>query len=394
MKLLILTPFLPYPLDSGGNTRVFNLLRQLGLHGVQIIVGVITAELFDQTVVNHLKEFLPNITFLKLPYRVSRIRKALYFTANLFGLDRILCHRDTTRAILDIVAREGIDLIQVEFSQVARYLPSTPCPAILICHEFRSRVLQKEREFKKGACQKILAFFVEQIVGREELSHVRRYQTAICMSHTEAEWLKGRCPTRHVEVIENGVDLGAFSFKAIDGFPHGLYYIGWFTNRQNCIGLDFFLDAIWPLIRSQYPDFVVVGKDLDRERHTRLKREGISYLGFVETPELVRRVQGRLLLVPLRSGSGTRLKILEAMAMGNPVISTAIGIEGIRAEDRKHYVHAETADGFRRAIQDLMTQPNLAEKIAAQARALVEREYGWAALADKQIQVYDRIRNP
>jgi polysaccharide biosynthesis protein PslH len=391
MKVLILTPFVPYPLDSGGNTRVFNLLRQLGFLGVQLVVGVITNEPFKPAVIAQLKELLPHVTFLKLPYHVSRINKALYFTANLFGLDQWLCHRDTTQAILDIVAREGIELIQVDFLQIARYLPKTACPAILICHEFRSRVLQRERAFKKGFRQKFVSFCKQMIIRREELSHLPRYQVAICMSRADADWLQARRPGTQIEVLENGVDLDAYSFKALSAPPRGIYYIGWFINRQNCIGLDFFLQSVWPQIKGQGCDFVVAGKDLDPPRCAELARQGIRYLGFLEIPALVREVQNYILVVPLRSGSGTRLKIFEAMAMGNPVISTAIGIEGILAEDGRHYLHAETAEDFQRAWTRLRSEPGLAAKIAIEARQLVEREYGWAALGRRQFLGYQQL---
>ncbi len=391
MKILVLTCVLPYPLDSGGNTRVFNILKQLDLRGVEIVVGVVQDVPLDSADLDALHELLPKIKFIKLPYCKSLGSKLTYYFANLFGVDQRLCNRKTQKAIAEIITQESIDLVQTEFSNVARYLPVLRIPATLVYLEFRQRVREREAIAIRKWRSKAASFIKQQVMRREELSHLPRYQAAICMSEADADWLRARHSRTRIEVIDNGVDLEAFPYAKPLGPACGLYFLGWFVNHQNCIALDYFIESIWPLLNSSARDMVVVGKDLDTSRSAQLARLGIPYLGFLSIPELQRKVQHRILVVPLKSGSGTRLKILEAMAMGNPVISTAIGIEGIAAEDGRHYLHAETGDEFQRAIARLMTEPGLAVHIACQARQLVEHKYGWAALGAKQIDLFEDL---
>jgi glycosyltransferase involved in cell wall biosynthesis len=95
--------------------------------------------------------------------------------------------------------------------------------------------------------------------------------------------------------------------------------------------------------------------------------------------------------VPLRAGGGTRLKILEAMALGRPVVSTPLGCEGLAVENGKHLLIAKDAEGFAAAVARLLTDRHLAARLTQEARALVERDYDWTAIAERLLSVYDEL---
>lgn len=389
MNILLLTPFFPYPADSGGNTRTFNLLKQMSSRDIRIILGLITAEPVTQKDWDEFHHLLPHVKTIRLPYTNRKRDKAAYFALNLIGADRSFCYCDAKRQIRRLIETEHIDIIHTDYSQAARFLPGkVGVPSVLAYIEFRTRVLEREAAIATRSLKKYLPRF---FMRHEELSHTSRYDAFICMSEEDRKWLLDRRPGLKTYVVENGVDTKTHRFTPPTNGIRGLYYLGWFTNQQNGYALDFFLDHVWPRIRNDIPDFFVAGKDLDRSRCQRLERIGIPYLGFVDSDELRQQTEGHALVVPLLSGSGTRLKILEAMAMGNPVVSTAVGAEGLEAENETHFLRADTAQDFARQLLRLLRDPRLAERLSRQARSFVEERYDWSILGRKLFDLYTSL---
>ena len=119
-------------------------------------------------------------------------------------------------------------------------------------------------------------------------------------------------------------------------------------------------------------------------------RDDIDLVGRVPCP-LPYYQNAHVAVVPLRAGGGTRLKILEAMALGRPVVSTELGCEGLAVEDGKHMLVADDAESFAAAVARLLTDRALAARLTLEARALVERDYDWTGIADRLLRVYDEL---
>ncbi|MBN1270301.1 MAG: glycosyltransferase [Kiritimatiellae bacterium] len=391
MKVLIITPFFPYPTDSGGNTRSFNLLKQLGRHGVEVVQALVTAEAIEENRWRAFHDLLPHVRTVRMPFANRKAEKVGYYALNLLGFDRILCHRRTKKALQQLIADERIDVIQTDYSQVARYLPQTDRPSVLGYIEFRCRVLEREAALQQGVPAHARALLRWKIMEREELSYCRRYDRVVCVSEEDRRWLLSRRPRARISVIENGVNAAEYAWEEGGGVPKGLYFIGWFMNRQNVLALDFFVQHVWPRVRSAYGDFVVIGKDLDGARRSALGAAGIRYLGYLETPRLREATRNRALVVPLLTGGGTRLKILEAMAMGRPVVSTPIGAEGLAVEDGKHLLLAGEPQDFVNALLRLRSEEGLAARLTAAARARVQERYDWKVIGGRLYELYERL---
>ncbi len=391
MNILLITPFFPYPTDAGGNTRSFNLLKHLGPHGVRFTQALITAE---DVPAEHWEVFhreLPHVKTVRLPLTLRSRDKLAYFLLNRIGLDEHLCYRNLRSAISRLASETHADIVQVDYSQVARFLPRTGRPSLLTYIEFRTRVLERECALQPTLPSRIRARLRLALIEKEELSHTARFGQFICMSDEDRRWLCKRRAGLTVDVIENGVDLADYAWADAQGAPSGLYFIGWFMNQQNVFGLEFFVRKVWPRVKTLIPDFVVAGKDLDRAHREELAAAGIQYLGFLDTPRLREAVRGRALVVPLRSGSGTRLKIVEAMAMGNPVVSTRVGAEGLAVEDGREVLLAETAAEFEDRLRRLGAEGGLADRLRAGARERVGRRYNWKIIAAKLHGVYEQM---
>lgn len=388
MNLLLITPFFPLPADSGGNTRTFNLLKQLAAVNTRVILAVVTAESIPTDLKAQLHRELPHVQTIIIPLRNTAGEKSFYYLLNFLGLDRFFCYRGIKRQLRQIIRDHHIDLIQTDYTQTARYLPFGHTPSVLAFIEFRSQVLARERATCRSFFGRIKASLRLFLLSKEELSHCSRYNRFICVSDTDRAWLLQHQPNLCVDVIENGVDCSLYTFSPSDTEPKGLYFLGWFMNRQNVIGLDHFLDAIWPLLPTPRPDFIVIGKDLDARHQQRLEYEGIHYRGFLSLPELQQTTRGRILITPLLSGSGTRLKILEAMAMGKPVVSTRIGAEGLAGRHGEHLLLADAPVDFAHSIGQLLSDRKLREQLTLNARALAEARYDWKRIADHLMHVH------
>lgn len=388
MNVLIMTPFLPYPIDSGGNRRTFSLLQHLEPHGVRFVLVVVTGDPVDPERVAALEAKLPHVKVVVLPFGNKRMDKAVYFGLTQVGLGA-WCYRSLATQIREIARKHGVDIIQAEYTQVGRFLPKACKPSVIVALELRWQVLRREAGLESRGLPRLRKLIEYVLMRREELATFGRYQRVVCMSNYDQKLLASLRPRLRTAVVENGVDVDRYPWVGQAPEKPGLYYLAWFVNRQNCLALDFFLDAVWPRLEPQRPDLVVVGGDLDPNRQERLRRQQIPYLGFMDAEQQAATLRRRALMVPLLSGGGTRLKILEAMALGNPVVSTAIGIEGIEATPGEHFLLAETAEDFVHAVGRLLSSHDLWEKLSRQARRLVEEKYDWRSLAGKQLALYE-----
>jgi glycosyltransferase involved in cell wall biosynthesis len=185
------------------------------------------------------------------------------------------------------------------------------------------------------------------------------------------------------QIVPNGVDTDYFSAEGPAASEGHLFFTGsmdWAPNENAVLS---FLDEIWPEVRRVQPEvpFYVVGRNPSSRLRSRHGRDGVRITGTVpDVRPYMRRALA--LLVPMRVGGGTRLKILEAFAARVPVVSTAIGIEGIDAEPGVHYLQAESATDFAEAVTRLKQDPGLGRSLAAAAGELATTRYSWDAVSD------------
>ena len=159
----------------------------------------------------------------------------------------------------------------------------------------------------------------------------------------------------------------------------------WMANRD---GIDFLMREVWPLVASARPkaEMLVVGRNPPQALINRADKNSWTFTGFVDdVRQHIRR--GSVYVVPLRVGGGTRIKVYEAMAMGCPIVSTTIGVEGLPVIDGEHYIRADTPADFATALTSLLTNAEMRERLSRNARSLVQREFS----AHRAAQVFESI---
>jgi glycosyltransferase involved in cell wall biosynthesis len=219
----------------------------------------------------------------------------------------------------------------------------------------------------------------------------RRASAVLTCSEEDAGQLRQMAPATPVHVVPNGVDLEHNQPDATIPEPARMVFVGqmgWFPNRD---GVEWFLADILPRILKRRADarFALVGKHAGLDVPDSL-RSHVELAGFVAD---VRRpvLESAVYVVPLRAGSGTRLKVLEAMALGKAIVSTRVGAEGIELEPERDALFADDAEGFAQAVLSLFDDPTRAARLGAAARVAAERGYGWAAIGEAMLDIYARV---
>jgi glycosyltransferase involved in cell wall biosynthesis len=209
----------------------------------------------------------------------------------------------------------------------------------------------------------------------------------IAVSEQDRAALKRIAPASRIAVVANGVDLEEFSPDGASGA--GVAHVGGTNSFPNRDALDFFCDQILPHVRTLSDDVRVrwIGRASAEERRHYRGRFGVDLTGYVEDVRPFMR-EAACHIVPLRTGGGTRLKILNSWAMGKPVVTTSVGCEGLEAIDGENILIRDDPKEFASAIRAVLDSGELRRRLSEGARATVARRYSWDVLAREMTDTY------
>ena len=298
------------------------------------------------------------------------------------------------REMLDRVVREQrIDLVQLEFSQMGAYAESLPpgVASVLDIHNIEYDVLgQMARSSSVG--RRLFNQIEYRKFRHEEQAAWRRATICVVTSPDDAAVVQ-TVTGRIVPVIPNGVDTDVFTQVPLtEADPLSIVFVGAMRYRPNAEAARWFAMDVLPEIRRRLPGarFAIVGADPPPDVTSLAALPGVTVAGTVPDvrPWLA---QAGTVVVPLRAGGGTRLKILEAFAAGRPVVATTLGAAGLDVRDGQHLLIADSAPDLANAVYRIATNRTLGRQLVENARDLVLHRYRWQAIADRLALVYDRI---
>lgn len=279
---------------------------------------------------------------------------------------------------------KSFDLIISDGIFALTNVPPTDIPIALNCHNVEHIILQRYSRIEKNPLKKCYALVEARLVRTAEHRSCRRAAVAMVCSTQDRQVLRELAPDLPISVIPNTVDTDLYRPDGnMDGSsPKTILFQGgmdWYPNRD---AVEFFARDILPLVRAEYPEvkFVIAGRNPPAPLVEKLKmRGGIEFTGTV--PDMRPYLSlATVVVVPLRLGSGTRIKILEACAAGKPIVSTRVGAEGLELEEGKDIMLADDPAEFSRAIISLMRDPLRSEALARSARSVVVQRYSHQAL--------------
>jgi polysaccharide biosynthesis protein PslH len=261
---------------------------------------------------------------------------------------------------------------------------------VLSHHNCESAMAFRRAENEPNPLKKVYLRLQARKLANMERSICGTFDMNTVVSEGDAALLKAIQPTAHIHVVENGVDTDYFALSEIDEEPHSVAFTGSLDWYPNVSGMEFFVREIWPRVKNGFPNsrLYVAGKN-PPEQALRWGKEDSSIV-VIPNPEDIRPWLARAsaFVCPILDGGGTRLKVLDAMAMAKAVVSTTIGCEGLRVANGENILIADAPQEFADKLRLLLSDEELRNRLGRAARTLVESEYSWERIGRQLEQAY------
>lgn len=388
-QLLAITSELPWPLNTGGHLRSCHLLRALsGTFRVRLIVPVPAGE---SEAIGPLSDHGIEVVPAPVAPR-SRWKESLCALQSAARREPYVFYRRhdwaAVRRQLRAVTATAPALVYLDHLDPIVYRCCLPtAPLIVDMHNVYSRLARRASAEQSNPLVRFYLRREASLIARAEAGMAREADLVFAVSADEQAHFR-QIGASDVRLIPNGVDVGAFSKLPTGrvGQPPVLLYLGAMSWSPNAKAAIFLAESVMPRIREAIPDarLRIVGRNPLPEVCELSRLAGVDVVGTVRDigPELA---SASVLAVPLDSGGGTRLKILEAFAAGLPVVSTPIGCEGLDVEHERHLLVA-SREQFVPAISSLLGDGAHAVRLAAEARDLAERHYDWKHIGESAVK--------
>jgi len=397
-RLLFLCQTLPYPPDGGVWIRTYHVLRLLARE------FDVTALCFERArasahgaardIVNGREGLSPlaTVEVFTLPHKHSRVRFAWdHLRSAMFNhvyTRYVYDSRPFRRRLHELLRSRDFALVHVDSLDLAQYLPvCRDLPVVCVHHDIESNLLRRRAALDRHWLRRAYFRYQARLMDAVERRHCERVALNVTCSEHDRSLLLTRAPRSRAVVVSNGVDVDAF--RPVDRDGSGVAYVGGTTPFPNRDALDFFCGEILPRLRAGGAQGPIhwIGSASSEEQQIYRERYGMDLTGYVDD---VRPLMGDAAchVVPLRTGGGTRLKILNAWAMGKAVVSTSVGCEGLAAVDGDNILIRNHPGEFAAAVLQVLGNPQLRRDLGSRGRATAERLYSWEAIGRPMLDTY------
>lgn len=390
----MLTPYLPYPLLSGGQIRTYNLLKKLAQKHEITLFALIKEEV-EREHIPELEKYCAKVKVFKRsqkPFTLKNIFKTLISSYPFLVIRNHV--PETIGAVEKELANHDYDLIHAETFYMMPHLPATKVPVILV--EQTIEYLGYESYAQKAP------FFLKPLL-QLDINKIKRWERhfwksankLIVMSEDDKKFIAQEVGKQDkIEVVANGVDSAWFNKKRrkLPKDPTVLS-VGTFNWLPNVEAVQFLVNKVWPLLKKQIKEahlWIVGNAPTEEVLNFQKQDSSITVTGNI--PDIRDAFKGaHVVAAPVFSGKGTRYKILEAMAAGTPVVATSIAVEGLGVEDGKHVLLADSAAQMTDKITKLLNNPKQRDQLSKRAKLFVTDQYDWKYISTKLDQVYQEF---
>ena len=389
----MVSSYLPFPLKSGGEIRLYNLIKHLSdKHDITLICEKRDYQGEDD--VKELEKFCKKVITIK--------REKQWSTKNIlktgFSQNPFLITGHTLlsmkQAIKDELVRENYELIHVETFYVLQNLPEKlDIPVVLVEHNIEYLVYKRYAALANPLLRPFLYFDVLKLKRAEEKAWAKA-DKLVAVSEVEKKIMK----RPDVSVVPNGVDIDNFRFRSFQEIPEEkrILFIGDFKWFQNTVAAESILKNIWPKLSlrleeskdKQKVGLWIIGRNMPEWIKNLARGKDIiaDHNNKDDTYDIFRK--SYILLAPIKAGGGTSFKIIEAMASGVGVVTTKLGVEGLDAKDGVHVMATDDEEKMADDLFELIKDHSLYKKLTLNSRKLIEENYDWKIISQKLDEVY------
>lgn len=400
MRILYILNRIPLPLTDGGAICSYNSVKFLHAAGHEVHLLALNTNKHHQDPAQMLDvctsidavdivtdvralDAARNLVFSRRPYIAERFHKEIF--ANL---------------ICATLHDEEFDVVHIDHTMIAWYVDAIrarvpkPPPIVLRTHNIEHIIQERLAAHERNPAKKWYRQFLARRMKAYETAYFPKFDAIMAITPEEQAMMRDMGYTGKTELIPAGVNIAEFSPKpSIQARSETLCYIGGMDWQPNIEAVQWCVREVLPLVRRMNPrvEMHIAGKRMSAE----LRAFGEAHGAFMhpDVPSAADFLQSHaILLVPLLSGGGMRLKIVEAMSLGMPIVSTRVGAEGIAVKHGESILLADTAQDVAHAITQLLHSPDLAQTLARNARKIALREYSWETIAQKMGLLYEQVR--
>ncbi len=399
MNILMLSSYLPFPLLSGGQVRLYNLIKELSSqHDITLVCEIRPNQ--TEKDIHAIQKICKKVIVIprKKQWSLQNIAKAGSSSQSFLVSGHT--QKKMQEAIRNELRKHTYDVIHVETYYVMQNLPQTSIPVVLVEHNIEYSVYKKFAEKVPIFLRPLLSIDIAKI-KKEEEERWKKADALVAVSRDDAQTMKkaGVSPF----IVSNGVNVGEFAYKNVEAEikkqERRILFIGDFSWVQNTDSVSYIIKEVWPEFRKLVPDtekdsisLWIVGRKIP-EKIRRLSSD--SSIVFDEesskmsTPEIFQSAS--ILLAPIRVGGGTSYKILESMSCGTPVVTMQMSADAIGAKDTESIMVGKDASALASKVYTLLTNDDVYEHIAEKGRKLIEDNYTWKAIAKELHDVYTKV---
>lgn len=395
MKILWVKAGKLLPVDAGGKIRSYNILRQLQKrHDVTFLshYGGKRDPWYEAEVRKHVPGAIPLWTAAPDSSTLARLLHYLYcLPSHAPFAVRKFTDRSARRKIEQLFREHHFDAAVCDFLSASLTFPARRWPqTVLFQHNVETILWERMLENETRWAQRLVYRIEAAKMRSYERSSIGKFQHVIAVSEQDRSYMAQFMPATNISVVPTGVDLAQYQPNpAAQSAQPLVVFTGTMDFEPNVDGVQYFCREIWPQVLERVPNarFRVVGKK-PLPAVQQLSSETVEVTGTV--PSVLEHLQQAwALVVPLRMGGGTRLKIYEGMAAGRAIVSTSIGAEGLEVRNGKDILLADRPESFAEALVTLLREPEIRARYERAALELVAR-FDWSSVADRFVEVLSR----
>ena len=405
MNILWLSHLLPYPPKGGVRIRSYNLLKETCKYNNVHFIGLCQSA-HQQTMndvkigKNDLEKFCKSVIvhpFESYHNRLTWLLLAItaFFSKTSYKVKWCKSNQ-LVLAIRTLLRKEKIDLVHFDTISLLQYslLIPTTIPIVINHHNIESTMMYRRSKNQKNIAKRLYFNWEAYKLRKLELKYCVKGLNLV-VSQLDKERLLKINSILKVSIIPNGVDIDYFKRITQPYISKSLIFVGGLTWYPNIDAVTYICKEIWPLIikKEKNTKLFIIGRNPPKKLKRLVEgQDTIQLLGFVDDIRpLMSSVSGYI--CPMREGGGTRLKVLDALAMGVPLIGTRMSCEGIPVEDGQNVLLADTLEEFEDRIIRVFQEPKLRKKLSKNSRKLIEDQFSFTKIGNKLNNCYERLNN-